>query len=45
MHVRRVARLLMDITGKLMPVRCGLLLIPAAAVERLASQGEELRRQ
>ena len=31
----------MDITGKLMPVRCGLLLVPAAAVERLASQGEE----
>ena len=43
--MRRVARLLMDITNKLMPVRCGLLLVPSAAVERLVSEGGDLHGQ
>ena len=41
MHMCRGARLLMDITSKLMPVRCGLLLVPSAALDRLASQGNK----
>ena len=35
----RLARLLMDVVTQRMPVRCGLLLVPAAAVERLKSEG------
>jgi hypothetical protein len=35
----RLARLLQDIVKQRMPVRCGLLLVPAAAVNRLQSQG------
>lgn len=45
MLLRRVARMLMDINSRLMPVRCGLLLVPAAAVERLKSGGNGSHRR
>lgn len=39
MTLNRLARMLLDIISNKMPVRCGLLLVPSAAVERIKSKG------